>query len=47
MDRAATFFCINIWTDQYKEAFSGNTYQFIDEAKRDGFLQAQKQLFWF
>lgn len=32
------FFLINIWTDQYKEAFSGNTDQFISDAKRDGFL---------
>ena len=32
------FFWINFLTTQYEEAFSGNTYQFIADAKRDGFL---------
>jgi hypothetical protein len=34
------FFLINVWIDQhqYNEAFSGNTAQFIADAKRDGFL---------
>lgn len=32
------FFWINFLTAQYEEAFSGNTYQFIADAKRDGFL---------
>jgi len=32
------FFWINFLTTQYEEAFSGNIYQFIADAKRDGFL---------
>ena len=32
------FFWINFLTAQYEEAFSGNTDQFISDAKRDGFL---------
>jgi hypothetical protein len=32
------FFWINLFTTQYKEAFSGNISQFITDAKRDGFL---------
>jgi hypothetical protein len=32
------FFWINFLTTQYEEAFSGNTDQFIADAKRDGFL---------
>lgn len=32
------FFWINFMTAQYKDAFSGNTAQFIADAKRDGFL---------
>lgn len=31
-------FWLNIFTTQYKEAFSANVYQFIADAKRDGFL---------
>lgn len=31
-------FWINFFTTQYKEAFSANAYQFVTDAKRDGFL---------
>lgn len=32
------FFWVNLFTAQYKEAFSANVYQFVTDAKRDGFL---------
>lgn len=32
------FFWVNLFTAQYKEAFSANIYQFTTDAKRDGFL---------
>jgi hypothetical protein len=32
------FFWINLFTADYKEAFSSNVAQFITDAKRDGFL---------
>ncbi len=32
------FFWVNFFTADYKEAFSANIYQFVTDAKRDGFL---------
>jgi len=32
------FFWVNLFTTQYKDAFSANAYQFVIDAKRDGYL---------
>jgi hypothetical protein len=32
------FFWVNLFTTQYKDSFSANVYQFVIDAKRDGYL---------
>ncbi len=32
------FLWVNLFTAQYKDAFSANAYQFVTDAKRDGYL---------
>jgi hypothetical protein len=32
------FWWVNVFTTQYKDAFSANAYQFVFDAKRDGYL---------